>query len=360
MSFLWTHQQWMNGSTHPTQDIMTVYTFLKCSTHYKPQYVSVRRTSLGPRKSWWQEWSNRHSVRLYHFIYDLVTNVDHTARPLKLWFLPTFNQQEPSCLPSVLTRKLVELKSSVVKSRTYIQCIHQRNIKGAGILGPHLQKLYGENGFAMIVDEGCKKRSVSSLQSWHSNEAGYTEQYGTILATPGIAEKGFLNVLVEVTSPGGHSSIPPEHTVSHIYHFLLSTHFETEYRYSLCAPCSLREQSIWSQACTYASPSISSAAYYSYQTRHEPMYDTLQCVADHAKSVPSNLRKIIKRSTSSDQALRELTSVISQDKLLRSLISTTQAVDLIQGGVKSNALPERAWAIVNRRIAVVRFVHSDV
>ena len=41
------------------------------------------------------------------------------------------------------------------------------------------------------------------------------EQYGTVLATPGIAEKGFLNVLVEVTSPGGHSSIPPEHTVGH-------------------------------------------------------------------------------------------------------------------------------------------------
>jgi len=30
---------------------------------------------------------------------------------------------------------------------------------------------------------------------------------------PGIAEKGFLNVLVEVSSPGGHSSVPPRHTV---------------------------------------------------------------------------------------------------------------------------------------------------
>lgn len=43
--------------------------------------------------------------------------------------------------------------------------------------------------------------------------AGFTEQFGSVIATPGIAEKGNLNVLVEVTAPGGHSSIPPPHTV---------------------------------------------------------------------------------------------------------------------------------------------------
>jgi len=35
------------------------------------------------------------------------------------------------------------------------------------------------------------------------------------------------------------------------------------------------------------------------------------------------------------------------------MIRTTQAIDVIHGGVKSNALPEQAWAIVNHRIAVV-------
>lgn len=46
------------------------------------------------------------------------------------------------------------------------------------------------------------------------------ENFGTIFATPGIAEKGYLDVRVDVTSAGGHSSIPPKHTVR-IFSFLL-------------------------------------------------------------------------------------------------------------------------------------------
>ena len=34
-----------------------------------------------------------------------------------------------------------------------------------------------------------------------------------MVATPGIAEKGYIDVRVDVTSPGGHSSVPPSHTV---------------------------------------------------------------------------------------------------------------------------------------------------
>lgn len=38
-------------------------------------------------------------------------------------------------------------------------------------------------------------------------------QYGGVFALPGIAEKGSIDFRVEVNSPGGHSSIPPDHTV---------------------------------------------------------------------------------------------------------------------------------------------------
>jgi len=43
--------------------------------------------------------------------------------------------------------------------------------------------------------------------------AWFIQQFGSVVALPGIAEKGYLDVLVEVTAPGGHSSIPPAHTV---------------------------------------------------------------------------------------------------------------------------------------------------
>ncbi|EEB86907.1 hypothetical protein MPER_15977, partial [Moniliophthora perniciosa FA553] len=40
------------------------------------------------------------------------------------------------------------------------------------------------------------------------------------------------------------------------------------------------------------------------------------------------------------------------------LLKTTQAVDIIQGGVKVNALPELASVIINHRIAEHRWKHS--
>ena len=87
------------------------------------------------------------------------------------------------------------------------------------------------------------------------------------------------------------------------------------------------------------------------------MFTTLQCLAEHARSVPSDLRRRIKRSVYSDRDLESLQSFIHENKEYRSLVATTQAIDLIEGGVKSNALPELAWAVVNRRISVLRYDH---
>lgn len=87
------------------------------------------------------------------------------------------------------------------------------------------------------------------------------------------------------------------------------------------------------------------------------MFATLQCIAEHAKIVPSNLRRTIKKSVYSDKALESLQSYVLKNKEFYSLVTTTQAIDLIGGGVKSNALPELAWAVVNRRISVLGYDH---
>lgn len=50
----------------------------------------------------------------------------------------------------------------------------------------------------MLVDEG----------------GDYMNEYGVAVATVGTAEKGYIDARVEVTAPGGHSSVPPAHTVS--------------------------------------------------------------------------------------------------------------------------------------------------
>jgi acetylornithine deacetylase/succinyl-diaminopimelate desuccinylase-like protein len=42
-----------------------------------------------------------------------------------------------------------------------------------------------------------------------------------MLAIPGVTEKGLYNVRIEVHGPGGHSSMPPQHTVSVIPKFAM-------------------------------------------------------------------------------------------------------------------------------------------
>jgi acetylornithine deacetylase/succinyl-diaminopimelate desuccinylase-like protein len=47
---------------------------------------------------------------------------------------------------------------------------------------------------------------------------GYREESGAVLAAPNVAEKGKLDVRMEVVTKGGHSSVPPLHTVKSTSH----------------------------------------------------------------------------------------------------------------------------------------------
>ena len=42
---------------------------------------------------------------------------------------------------------------------------------------------------------------------------GFEDLNGTIFATPSVAEKGYMDIRMDVLTPGGHSSRPPKHTV---------------------------------------------------------------------------------------------------------------------------------------------------
>ncbi len=64
----------------------------------------------------------------------------------------------------------------------------------------------------------------------------------------------------------------------------------------------------------------------------------------------------MEHSAHSDWALRALEKILFKEAFFKSLVETTQAIDLIHGGVKSNALPEQAYAVVNHRISTLRYV----
>lgn len=89
--------------------------------------------------------------------------------------------------------------------------------------------------------------------------------------------------------------------------------------------------------------------------RDRTYYQHLQCIAEHGSDVPKELKTLIKKSRKSDKALEDLIEFLdSQDREFRPSTTTTQAVDIISGGVKSNALPELSCAVVNHRIADYR------
>lgn len=78
----------------------------------------------------------------------------------------------------------------------------------------------------MIVDEGgafsipfpvvlgSNTTNYCITTAYRSFVAGGIEtKYGAVVASPSIAEKGYMDVRLEISSPGGHSSVPPPHTV---------------------------------------------------------------------------------------------------------------------------------------------------
>ncbi|GAW01633.1 carboxypeptidase s [Lentinula edodes] len=183
-------------------------------------------------------------------------------------------------------------------------------LHGAKELADAMLNRYGQNSFAFIIDEG----------------GGFSEQFGTVIATPGIAEKGSMNANIYLAAPGGHSSTPPEHTSIGILSALLVQ--------------------------------LENHPFEVHIERGTSSYELLQCFAEHGATIPSTLRDAIKDSANSDDALQQVENILFKDPWFKSLIGTTQAVDVIRGGVKSNALPEQAWAIVNHRIATTSSVNA--
>lgn len=72
------------------------------------------------------------------------------------------------------------------------------------------------------------------------------------------------------------------------------------------------------------------------------------------------MKVAVEKSVFSDKALQIVEDYFFQDNTVKSLTATTQAIDLVGGGVKSNALPEEAWAVINHRISTERFVAGYV
>lgn len=178
--------------------------------------------------------------------------------------------------------------------------------KGAGTISKYLESRFGKNSFFMLLDEGG---------------AIAEDVYGVDLALPDTGEKGRVNVVVDLQTTGGHSSVPPPHTSVGIMSELIATLENTPFLPEL-------------------EPS-------------SPFYTQLQCMARFGnESMPKSLRADIVNLEKDSKAKDRVLELQARDLYTKYLFSTSQAADIIDGGSKSNALPEQVTVQINYRIDV--------
>lgn len=178
---------------------------------------------------------------------------------------------------------------------------------GASTLSKFLREKFGQNGVYAIVDEGpgLMKDPLA----------------GNIIASPATGEKGYVDLQVELQMPGGHSSMPPDHGAVGIV---------GELAYM-----------------------IEQDQYEAYWGPDNPLLQFLQCVAVTAGDKMGKLqKKAILRAGFDKLANSKVVAALQKSPLTKYLIQTLQAADVVEGGEKTNALPELVAMVVNHRIAL--------
>ena len=79
-------------------------------------------------------------------------------------------------------------------------------------------------------------------------------------------------------------------------------------------------------------------------SRSQPIYESLKCL-EHAPDIPQLLKRAIIRSMDSDRDLHRVEEMVFKDNLIKSTVATTQAITMVNGGVKANALPEQRLVV---------------
>lgn len=186
-------------------------------------------------------------------------------------------------------------------------------ILGASSLSEFLYQRYGDNGIYALVDEGNTVIQMSG---------------NTYVAVPVTAEKGYVDIQFTVHGHGGHSSMPPDHTTIGIASELVTLIESTPFKYNL--------------------------------KEENPIYGLLTCAAKYDDRISPAVKKAIVEAPYSEAQKNILFKWIDHVKPLRDLLRTSQAVDIINGGIKANALPEVTSFLVNHRIDVTSSVNETI
>lgn len=173
-------------------------------------------------------------------------------------------------------------------------------LQGAGKIGQHLTERYGDNGIAMILDEGG---------------LGMIPLGNVTYALASVVEKGHVDVWFRLHVPGGHSSMPFPHTGIGIMSEIVTKLEANPYEPRL--------------------------------TKDDPVYSHLSCQARYSPDADPKLTELVRKGDLDGITKR----IFEIEPVAGFLLQTSQAVDVISGGQKINSMPELTTLGVNYRVS---------
>ncbi|KAJ3094827.1 hypothetical protein HDU97_007539 [Phlyctochytrium planicorne] len=203
--------------------------------------------------------------------------------------------------------------------------------QGAKFLSAHLRKWgYGPSPLtpiAFLLDEGSGiNRKNLGLNSPLPEPDGKTA-----FAAVSVAEKGYMDINVIVNVAGGHSSAPPKHTGIGI---------------ASLAVVALEE----------------GGAEEGGVRVEMPLVKEMGCWEKFGAIEDKGLKEVVKDvilGKGGEARRKELAGKIGvMGDRWKALLGTTQAVDVVKGGVKVNSLPEQVTVTINYRISAPSSVHQ--
>lgn len=176
---------------------------------------------------------------------------------------------------------------------------------GAQYLAKRIEEKYGEDSVHALIDEGS---------------FGIFRFKGTDMALVSVSEKGNYGADITLYTKGGHSSVPPDHTGIGIVSQLINL--------------------------------VESTPHTAQLTDRNPLLKSAHCIGEHSDNLDAGTRKMLKAAGKCPRATQQLVKGLSQVPSFKYLMQTSQAVDIIQGGLKINALPEQVTVRIDNRVSV--------
>ena len=178
--------------------------------------------------------------------------------------------------------------------------------RGAAKIGKHLFDRYGKDGLVVILDEG-------GLGMQRLGNDGDDDD-DTIYALTSVIERGHVDVYLELSLLGGHSSLPDEHTGIGIVAEMIGA--------------------------------LEAHPYEPELLQDSPVHHQLQCEARYSPDARPEITELVKKGD-----IKGLTVELAKERLSRYMITSSQSVDRIRGGEKINAMPEHVTVGINHRVA---------